>query len=93
MRKYWQDMGSSGNHNSLQDIKFFKDLDKINQSDRLVKPIKNLHIIQSSSDEVNDTSMFNLLQSSKFNTYQLPNSSHFPLFEFDQIYEIIKNIK
>jgi hypothetical protein len=52
-----------------------------------------LHIIQSSSDEVNDTSMFNLLESSKFNTYQLPNSSHFPFFEFDQIYEIIKNIK
>ena len=70
-----------------------KDLDKINQSDRLVKPIKNLHIIQSSSDEVNDTSMFNLLKSSEFNTYQLPNSSHFPFFEFDQIYEIIKNIK
>ena len=70
-----------------------KDLDKINQSDRLVKPIKNLHIIQSSSDEVNDTSMFNLLESSKFNTYQLANSSHFPFFEFDQIYEIIKNIK
>ena len=70
-----------------------KDLDKIHQSDRLVKPIKNLHIIQSSSDEVNDTSMFNLLESSKFNTYQLPNSPHFPFFEFNQIYEIIKNIK
>ena len=56
-------------------------------------PIKNLHIIQSLSDEVNDTSMFNLLRSSKFNTYQLANSSHFPFFEFDQIYEIIKTIK
>jgi len=70
-----------------------QDLNKINQSDKLIMPIKNLHIIQSSSDEVNDTSMFKLFENIKFNTYQLLDSPHFPFFEFDQLYEIIENIK
>ena len=68
-------------------------LEKINLPDKLSTPLKNLHIIQSSSDEVNNTDVFNLLESKKFNTYQLFNHSHFPFFEFDEIYEIIKNIK
>lgn len=68
-------------------------LEKINIPDKLNTPLKNLHIIQSSSDEVNNTDVFNLLESKKFNTYRLFNNSHFPFFEFDEIYEIIKNIK
>mgnify|MGYP001198210287 FL=1 len=68
-------------------------LEKINFPDKLNTPLKNLHIIQSSSDEVNNTDVFNLLESKKFNTYRLFNNSHFPFFEFDEIYEIIKNIK
>ena len=68
-------------------------LEKINFPDKLNTPLKNLHIIQSSSDEVNNTDVFNLLESKKFNTYRLFNHSHFPFFEFDEIYEIIKNIK
>ena len=68
-------------------------LEKINLPDKLSTPLKNLHIIQSSSDEVNNTDVFNLLESKKFNTYRLFNHSHFPFFEFDEIYEIIKNIK
>ena len=68
-------------------------LEKINFTDKLNTPLKNLHIIQSSSDEVNNTDVFNLLESKKFNTYRLFNNSHFPFFEFDEIYEIIKNIK
>ena len=68
-------------------------LEKINFPDKLNTPLKNLHIIQSSSDEVNNTDVFNLLESNKFNTYRLFNNSHFPFFEFDEIYEIIKNIK
>ena len=68
-------------------------LEKINLPDKLNTPLKNLHIIQSSSDEVNNTDVFNLLESKKFNTYRLFNNSHFPFFEFDEIYEIIKNIK
>ena len=68
-------------------------LEKINLPDKLNTPLKNLHIIQSSSDEVNNTDVFNLLESKKFNTYRLFNRSHFPFFEFDEIYEIIKNIK
>ena len=68
-------------------------LEKINIPDKLNTPLKNLHIIQSSSDEVNNTDVFNLLDSKKFNTYRLFNNSHFPFFEFDEIYEIIKNIK
>jgi len=68
-------------------------LEKINFPDKLNIPLKNLHIIQSSSDEVNNTDVFNLLESKKFNTYRLFNNSHFPFFEFDEIYEIIKNIK
>ena len=68
-------------------------LEKINFPDKLNRPLKNLHIIQSSSDEVNNTDVFNLLESKKFNTYRLFNNSHFPFFEFDEIYEIIKNIK
>jgi hypothetical protein len=68
-------------------------LEKINLPDKLNTPLKNLHIIQSSSDEVNNTDLFNLLESKKFNTYRLFNNSHFPFFEFDEIYEIIKNIK
>ena len=68
-------------------------LEKINFPDKLNIPLKNLHIIQSSSDEVNNIDVFNLLKSKKFNTYRLFNSSHFPFFEFDEIYEIIKNIK
>ena len=68
-------------------------LEKINFPDKLNTPLKNIHIIQSSSDEVNNTDVFNLLESKKFNTYRLFNNSHFPFFEFDEIYEIIKNIK
>ena len=68
-------------------------LEKINFPDKLNIPLNNLHIIQSSSDEVNNIDVFNLLKSKKFNTYRLFNSSHFPFFEFDEIYEIIKNIK
>ena len=68
-------------------------LEKISLPDKLNTPLKNLHIIQSSSDEVNNTDVFNLLESKKFNTYRLFNHSHFPFFEFDEIYEIIKNIK
>ena len=68
-------------------------LEKINFPDKLNIPLKNLHIIQSSSDEVNNIDVFNLLKSKKFNTYRLFNNSHFPFFEFDEIYEIIKNIK
>lgn len=68
-------------------------LEKINFPDKLNTPLKNLHIIQSSSDEVNNTDVFNLLESKNFNTYRLFNNSHFPFFEFDEIYEIIKNIK
>jgi hypothetical protein len=68
-------------------------LEKINFTDKLNTPLKNLHIIQSSSDKVNNTDVFNLLESKKFNTYRLFNNSHFPFFEFDEIYEIIKNIK
>ena len=68
-------------------------LEKINLPDKLNTPLKNLHIIQSSSDEVNNTDVFNLLESNKFNTYRLFNNSHFPFFEFDEMYEIIKNIK
>jgi hypothetical protein len=68
-------------------------LEKINIPDKLNTPLKNLHIIQSSSDEVNNTDVFNLLESKNFNTYRLFNNSHFPFFEFDEIYEIIKNIK
>ena len=68
-------------------------LEKINFPDKLNTPLKNLHIIQSSSDEVNNTDIFNLLESKKFNTYRLFNRSHFTFFEFDEIYEIIKNIK
>ena len=68
-------------------------LENINFPDKLNTPLKNLHIIQSSSDEVNNTDVFNLLESKKFNTYRLFNNSHFPFFEFDEIYEIIKNIK
>jgi len=65
-------------------------LEKINFPDKLNTPLKNLHIIQSTSDEVNNTDVFNLLESKKFNTYRLFNHSHFPFFEFDEIYEIIK---
>ena len=68
-------------------------LENMNESYILKMPPKNLYIMQSSSDEVNDTDMFDLLESNKFNTYRLPNTSHFPFFEFDQLYEIIKNIK
>ena len=68
-------------------------LEKINFPIKSSTPLKNLHIIQSSSDEVNNTDVFNLLESNKFNTYRLFNNSHFPFFEFDEIYEIIKNIK
>ena len=70
-----------------------KCLEKINITNKLTAPLKNLHIIQSSSDEVNNTDIFNLLESKKFNTYRLTNNSHFPFFEFNEIYEIIKNIK
>ena len=68
-------------------------LENMNESYILKMPPKNLYIMQSSSDEVNDTDMFDLLESNKFNTYRLPNTSHFPFFEFDELYEIIKNIK
>ena len=68
-------------------------LENINFPNKLNTPLKNLHIIQSSSDEVNNTDVFNLLESKKFNTYRLSNNPHFPFFEFDEIYEIIKNIK
>ena len=68
-------------------------LENINFPDKLNTPLKNLHIVQSSSDEVNNTDVFKLLESKKFNTYRLFNNSHFPFFEFDEIYEIIKNIK
>tara|TARA_B100001093_G_scaffold285539_1_gene272715 strand:+ start:7538 stop:8233 length:696 start_codon:yes stop_codon:yes gene_type:complete len=68
-------------------------LEKINFPNKSTAPLQNLHIIQSSSDEVNNTDIFNLLENNRFNTYRLSNSSHFPFFEFDKIYEIIKNIK
>lgn len=68
-------------------------LENMNESYILKMPPKNLYIMQSSSDEVNDTDMFDLLESNKFNTYRLPNASHYPFFEFDKLYEIIKNIK
>ena len=68
-------------------------LEEIKLPNKLTTPLKNLHVIQSSSDEVNDTDVFNLLESKNFHTYRLANNSHFPFFEFDEIYEIIKNIK
>ena len=70
-----------------------EDLKNINKSDKLITHSKNLHIIQSLSDEVSDIKKFYQLEKDKFNTYRLEGSPHFPFFEFDKIYEIIKKIK
>lgn len=69
-----------------------EDLKKINKSNKDISYTENVHIIQSSHDEVTSLDTFNKLKKNKFSTYTLADSPHYPFFEFNKIYDIIKKI-
>jgi hypothetical protein len=68
------------------------DLKKIYKEDKDISYTKNIHIIQSSDDQINSLDTFNQLKKNKISTYILENSPHYPFFEFKKIYDIIKKI-
>ena len=69
-----------------------EDLKKINKSNKDISSTKNVHIIQSSHDQVTSLDKYNQLKKNKFSTYTLDDSPHYPFFEFEKIYDIIKKI-
>jgi hypothetical protein len=69
-----------------------EDLKKINKTNKDISSTKNVHIIQSSHDQVTSLDKYNQLKKNKFSTYTLDDSPHYPFFEFEKIYDIIKKI-
>ena len=68
------------------------DLKKIYKADKDISYTKNVHIIQSSHDQINSLDKFTQLKKNKISTHILENSPHYPFFEFKKIYDIIKKI-
>lgn len=65
---------------------------KICSQPLLTKNKKNLHIIQTTNDQITDLDYFFNFEKQEFNTYELEGLTHYPFFYFDKIYEIIKDI-
>ena len=52
----------------------------------------NIRILLSEDDEVADSKYTPQLESMKFSISRLDKSAHYPFFDFDKIYDIIKSL-
>ena len=64
---------------------------KLSNSSPPAKKSNKIHIIQSTNDQITDLNFFYKCEKQKFNTYRLEGATHYPFFEFDKIYAMIKD--
>lgn len=51
----------------------------------------NICIIQSMNDQINNLDIFHLMEKANFNTFRVNNLPHYPFFNFQNIFNIIKS--
>ena len=66
-------------------------LKNINSKPLLIKNTKKLHIIQTTADQITDLDYLFNFEKQGANTYRLEKLTHYPFFDFDKIYDIIKD--
>ncbi len=67
-----------------------ENLKKLKIEHSLINHSEKLHIIQSINDNVTDLDYFFNFERQKINTYRLEGLAHYPFFDFEKIYDIIK---
>ena len=70
-----------------------KDLMTADISQVSVCESSNIRILLSEDDEVADSKYTGQLESKNFSISRLDKSAHYPFFDFDKIYDIIKSLK